>query len=103
MFAHERSLVQRFKGQSFALLGVNADASREELRHTEEKAKLTWASWQDGRGGSIARSFDVQAFPTLILLDGQGAIRFRHEGIPPDGVLEAKIEELLREGLKAAS
>ena len=103
MFGHERSLVQRFSGQPFVLLGVNADPTREKLRGMEEKANLTWASWQDGRGGPIAHAYEVQAFPTLILIDQSGTIRMRHEGTPPDGILETKIEELLREGLKAAS
>ena len=103
MFGHERSLVQRFSGQSFVLLGVNADPSREKCRQMEEKANLTWASWQDGQHGPITRSYEVQAFPTLILIDQSGAIRLRQEGIPPEGFLEAKIEELLREGLKKTS
>ena len=103
MFGHERSLVQRFSGQSFVLLGVNADPTREKLRQVEEKANLTWASWQDGRSGPIARAYEVQGFPTLILIDPSGAIRLRHEGAPPEGLLEKKIEELLREGLKATS
>ena len=103
MFGHERSLVQRFSGQSFVLLGVNADPTKEKLRQVEEKANLTWASWQDGRSGPIARSYEVQAFPTLILIDPSGAIRLRQEGAPPEGLLEKKIEELLREGLKATS
>ena len=103
MFGHERSLVQRFSGQSFVLLGVNADPSKEKLRQIEEKGNLTWASWQDGRAGPIARSYNVQAFPTLILIDQSGEIRWRQEGAPPEGLLETKIEELLREGLKMAS
>ena len=103
MFGHERSLVKRFGGQPFVLLGVNADPTREKLRQVEEKANLTWASWQDGQGGAISRAYEVHAFPTLILIDQSGAIRFRQEGAPREGVLEAKIEELLREGLKATS
>jgi hypothetical protein len=103
MFGHERSLVQRFRGQSFVLLGVNTDQSREKCRQVEEKANLTWASWQDGPRGPIVRSYEVQAFPTLILIDQSGAIRMRQEGAPPEGFLEAKIEELLREGLKKTS
>ena len=103
MFGHERSLVKRFGGQPFVLLGVNADPTRETLRQVEEKANLTWASWHDGPGGPIARAYEVQAFPTLVLIDQSGAIRLRQEGAPPEGVLEAKIEELLREGLKATS
>ena len=103
MFAHERSLVKRFSGQPFVLLGINADPTREVLRQTEEKANLTWASWHDGQGSSITRAYEVQGFPTLILLDQSGAFRLRQEGAPRDGVLEAKIEELLREGIKATS
>jgi len=103
MFGHERSLVQRFSGQSFVLLGVNADPTKEKLRKVEEKANLTWTSCHDGQGGPIGRAYEVRAFPTLILIDQSGAIRWRHEGIPPEGMIDAKVEELLREGLKASS
>ena len=103
MFGHERSLVQRFSGQPFVLLGINADPSKEKLQQIEEKANLTWVSWQDGHSGPITRSYNVQAFPTLILIDQSGEIRLRQEGAPPEGLLETKIEELLREGLKTAS
>ena len=49
MVPHERSLVKRLEGKPFALVGVNRDASREILKKCEEKRKITWRSFFDGR------------------------------------------------------
>src|SRR5262245_57249676 len=97
MFRHERSLVQRYAEAPFALLGVNADESVGRLREVEQKAGLTWPSIHDGRGGPVCAAWGIEAFPTLVLLDAQGAVRWRQVGAPAEGVVEAKVEELLRE------
>jgi hypothetical protein len=98
MFARERSLVARYGNEPFVLLGVNADESREKLRQVQHKAGLSWQSWWDGPGGPISRAWEVDRFPSFFLLDRQGAVRFQHAGVPPAGLLEEKIEQLLREG-----
>ncbi len=98
MFGRERSLVKRFGGQPFVLLGVNGDPSLERLRQIQEKAELNWVSWWDGPQGPILASWGIDCFPTFVLIDPRGEIRWRHAGVPPDGVLESKIESLLAEG-----
>jgi hypothetical protein len=97
MFRHERSLVQRYAGAPFTLLGVSADESVGKLREVEQKAGLTWPSIHDGRGGPICAAWGIEAFPTLVLVDAQGAVRWRHVGVPPEGEVEARVEGLLRE------
>ena len=97
MFGHERSLVQQFAGQPFVLLGGNADESPERLRQVQENARLTWASWWDGPDGAIGAAWKVDRFPTFILIDRQGLIRWRQVGVPAEGELSRKIEELIRE------
>jgi hypothetical protein len=103
MFGHERSLVQRFNGRPFVLLGVNADASPQRLRQVQEKAQLTWASWWDGPEGPIGMAWGVDRYPAFFLVDPQGVVRWRHFGAPAQGVLEGKIEDLLREAPIEAS
>lgn len=96
MFPHERSLVQKYSGKPFALLGVNADESPFELKRVQAKAGLTWPSFWDGRGGAIAAVWGVDKFPTLFLIDKENIVRWRYEGVPPAGMIEQKIDEALK-------
>jgi hypothetical protein len=97
MFRHERSLVHRYAGAPFALLGVNSDESAGKLREVEHRAELGWPSIHDGRGGPVCAAWGIEAFPTLVLIDAQGAVRWRHVGVPAEGEVEARVEALLRE------
>ncbi len=76
----EKALVQRLKNRPFALLGLNSDSDRAKLRAAMEKEGITWWSWWDGgkTGGPIATRWDVHTWPTIIVLDEKGVIRFKH-------------------------
>jgi hypothetical protein len=97
MFPHERSLVEKYQGRPFALLGVNLDVDPAILLRVQEKERLNWRSWFDGQGGPIAREWGVTALPTLYLIDHKGIIRYESEGVPPTDELEKKIEALVKE------
>ena len=45
MYPHERSLVKRLEGKPFALIGVNSDADREELKQVLQQERITWRSF----------------------------------------------------------
>jgi hypothetical protein len=77
MVPHERSLVKRLGGKPFALLGVNRDASRAALKKCEEKNKMTWRSFFDGRDGPISKGYNVKRLPTIYVLDARGVIRYK--------------------------
>ena len=47
MIPHEKDLVERHKGQPFALLGINSDTDREKLKATIAENGITWRSWWD--------------------------------------------------------
>jgi hypothetical protein len=96
MFAHERSLVEKYANQPFVLLGVNADESPFELKRVQEKAKLTWPSFWDGTNGTIASTWGVDKYPTLFLIDRENIVRWRHEGAPAEGLIEQKIDDALK-------
>ena len=48
MYAHERSLVKRLAGSPFALIGINSDRDREELKEVLKKENITWRSFWNG-------------------------------------------------------
>jgi hypothetical protein len=100
MYPHERSLVKRLEGKPFALVGVNSDQSREELKKAVDTEKMTWRSFFDGPGtaGPIATRWGVRGWPTLYLIDAKGVIRQKWEGSPRDPkVMDDAIDKLVRE------
>ncbi|HEY7310797.1 MAG TPA: hypothetical protein VH643_15645 [Gemmataceae bacterium] len=103
MFAHERSLVEKYEHRPFVLLGVNVDEKREKLQETQEKYHLNWRSWWDGFGGPIVVRWKVEGLPTLYLLDHEGKIRWKSEGVPNLDEMEETIEKLVKEAEAAES
>jgi hypothetical protein len=79
MYPHERSLVKRLAGKPFALLGVNSDSDREELKKILEQEQITWRSWWDAGSvnGPIQTKWQVAQRPAIYVLDAQGVIRHK--------------------------
>ena len=102
MYPHERSLVKELANEPFAIIGVNSDADREQLKQTIKDENLTWRSFWDGGStqGPIATKWNVQAWPTTYLIDHEGVVHARDL----DGEeLEAEIELLLARADEAAA
>ena len=100
--SEEKALVERLKGRPFVLLGINSDSDREKLKSVMAEKGMTWQSWWDGgrTGGPIATRWDVHLWPTIIVLDGKGVIRFRglphHVAKPLDDAVDSLLEEMKR-------
>src|SRR5262245_27631188 len=94
MVPHERSLVSRLEGKPFALLGVNLDNTREQLKKVEEKHKINWRSFFDGSQGPIAQKWNIQFLPTIYVLDHKGVIRYK--GVR-DKEMDEAVDKLLKE------
>ena len=89
MYPHERSLVQRLQNQPFALLGVNSDGDREQIKEVLKTEQITWRSfWAGGTGGPIPTRWDVHGWPTVILIDELGVIRYKFDQGFPSGYQE---------------
>jgi len=104
MYPHERSLVKRLESRPFVLLGVNSDQDRTALRQVLLQEKITWRSWWNGgsTNGPISQKWQVQGWPTLVLIDHKGVIRQRYAGYPQDAVLDRAIDSLVKEAESGA-
>jgi hypothetical protein len=101
MYAHERSLVQRYQNRPFALLGVNTDADAAALKQIQKEREIIWRSFVDGPPkGPISTAWDIQGYPTIELIDAKGMVRFTHLGPPPADELDGEIEQLVKEAEK---
>lgn len=78
MLPHEKALVKRLESEPFALLGINSDGPADELRPRLESEGIAWRQAVDGAtDGPLAKAWNVQSWPTIYILDGQGRIRYR--------------------------
>ena len=99
MYPHERSLVKRLEGKPFALVGVNSDRDKAELKKAMEKENITWRSFWNGgsTSGPISTRWAVSGWPTLYLIDHKGVIRKKWVGSPGDEVMDKEIDKLVKE------
>jgi thiol-disulfide isomerase/thioredoxin len=94
MIPHEKELVERMKDKPFALLGINADKDRSEVKRAVESKGITWRSWWDGTGGPIATKWNVQSWPTICVIDPRGVIRYTGvQGKDLDEAVDALLAE----------
>jgi hypothetical protein len=96
MVPHERSLVNRLKNKPFALLGINSDPDKPELKKAMEKEQITWRSWWDDgtTEGPIAVRWNVTSWPTIYVLDERGVIRYKNvRGEELDKAVDASLKE----------
>lgn len=100
MYGHERSLVNSMKGRPFALLGVNTDKSLDVAKSAVKDNELNWRSWFDGSGGDIVRKFKIRSFPTILVLDHTGVIRFKNiRGASLDAAIEQLVQDAENAGM----
>jgi hypothetical protein len=94
MIPHERSLVKKLEGKPFALLGINSDRDRDELKKKLKDENISWRSWWDGgsTSGPTAKAWNVHGWPTVYVLDEKGIIRAKHVA---DKSMEMAVEKLL--------
>ena len=97
MYAYERSLVKRLEDKPFALVGVNSDADKDELKKAMEKEHITWRSfWNgpEGPSGPISTKWNVNGWPTTYVIDAKGVIRFKNVS---DAAMDRAVDLLLKE------
>jgi hypothetical protein len=98
MYPHERSLVKRLENEPFALIGVNSDVDKAELREAMVANGITWRSfWNGPQGppGPIAKAWNVTGWPTIYVLDHEGRIRYKNvRGEAMDQAVDTLLAEM---------
>ncbi len=82
MFPFEQDLVSKYRNQPFALVGVNSD-SLEECKRAQRHSNLTWRTIWDGGNtrGPVSMIYRIEQWPTIIVIDAKGVIRYRAQGL----------------------
>ncbi len=95
-------LQKKYKDEPVVILGISADRDQAPWKAFIEKHKLEWAHFYDDRR-MMANRFVVNGYPTYLLLDHEGIIRYRQQGWNPqvDSRLDGEIRSLVKKA-KAA-
>jgi len=97
MIPHERELVKRLEGQPFTFVGISADGDVDDLRRFVRKSDMNWPQIHDGESGSLQRTYGIEYFPSIFVLDGKGIIRFRDvRGAELDKDVDTLLAELTK-------
>ena len=90
---HHQALLKRLEGKPFAIVGVDCNENDRELvkKACIDKA-ITWLSFWDGDDtkNRIADRWNINAWPTLYLLDSKGVIRFKGDYLRTGSVRKDK-------------
>jgi peroxiredoxin len=93
-----RNLHKKYsKEPSFMLIGISSDSDDEVWREFTAKNKMIWPQYRD-KDRKIQRSFGVRAFPTYILIDHEGIVRFQSVGL--SWTRAASLDEAIRKQVK---
>lgn len=94
-----RSLHKRYSkdGTPFVLIGISSDSDNAEWKDFTEKNKMIWPQYRD-HDRRIQRAFGVRAFPTYILIDHEGIVRFQSVGL--SWMRAAALDESIRKQIK---
>ena len=93
-----RNLYKRYaKDGSFLILGISSDDDESEWREFTAKNKMVWPQYRDNEG-VMMRAFGIRAFPTYILIDHEGVVRFMSVGT--SWQRSANLEEAIKKHLK---
>jgi thiol-disulfide isomerase/thioredoxin len=76
-------LRKKMAERPFVVIGISSDRDEQVLREYVEKNKMDWPQFFDGRR-EIQRLFNVNVFPTYVLIDHEGIIRGRKAAYGPD-------------------
>lgn len=105
-YPYQRAMLEIYDEEDVVLLGVNSDAKLETAIEAKRTEGLDYRTWWDGHGqpeaaflavtdGPIATAWDIKAWPSIFVLDGEGVVRYaRTEG---RGRLIAVVDDLVAE------
>jgi thioredoxin-like negative regulator of GroEL len=89
-----KELVRKYSPEQFALISISADSDEQSWREFVAKKSMTWPQvWDSDR--RIREVFSVNAFPTYIVLDGEGVIRQRIIGTNPQQSVAYRLKSAL--------
>jgi thiol-disulfide isomerase/thioredoxin len=95
-----RDLQKKYAGKGFELVSVSSDDDEDVWRTFIEAQKMNWSEYID-LSGEVLSAFNVESFPTYVVLDKDGVMRFRQSGFAQS--TEGELVDAINKALKRNS
>jgi thiol-disulfide isomerase/thioredoxin/Flp pilus assembly protein TadD len=90
---------KRYRNRPFEVVGISSDGDEEALKGFLAKHRMDWPEYMD-QSGQVQEAFQVESFPTYIVLDKDGVVRFRQSGVGP--ATASELDEAINKAIKKA-
>jgi len=93
-----RELRSRF-GSDVVMVMVSLDPAGDTesvLRNHRDESVMGWIAIRDTAQPQIYHTYGVRATPTIFIIDKNGYIQYRHEGVTASPILIGEVESLRR-------
>jgi len=95
-----RDLNKKYVGKPFQLVGISSDDDEDVWRTFIESQHMDWWEYID-TSENVLKAFKIESFPTYVLLDKDGVIRFRQSGFGE--MTRGELEDAINKALKRES
>ena len=95
-----RDLNKKYAGKPFQLVGISSDNDEDVWKTFIAAQRMDWSEYID-LSDEVQQAFKIESFPTYIVLDKDGVIRFRQSGLGPTTQME--LEDTINKYLKRES
>jgi peroxiredoxin len=99
MIPATNALIQEMKGRPFVVVAISGDASKADLVTFHLKTKMLGEQWWAGNDAMLWETWNVEAVPTICVIDHKGIISHHQRGYDEKA---DKIAELVKELVKKA-
>jgi len=96
-----QNLQRKYSGRGFQLVGISSDDDEDVWKTFTQANKMNWSEYID-LSGEVLHAFKIESFPTYIVLDKDGVMRFRQSGFA-GGLTQMELEEAINKALKRPS
>ncbi len=90
-------LHKKFAGKPFEMLGISGDDEEGTVKTFTSKNGMSWTEYLDN-SEAVSGPFEVDSFPTYIVIDKEGVIRYRQSGFGP--TVGGELEDAINKALK---
>ena len=95
-----RDLHKKYAGKSFQLVGISSDNDEDVWKTFIQAQHMDWSEYID-LSDEVLQAFKVESFPTYIVLDKDGVIRFRQSGLGE--YTQGELTDAIKKALKRES
>jgi thiol-disulfide isomerase/thioredoxin len=95
-----RDLNKKYAGKSFQLVGISSDNDEDVWKTFIQAQHMDWSEYID-LSDEVLQAFKVESFPTYIVLDKDGVIRFRQSGLGE--YTQGELTDAIKKALKRES